>query len=124
MQGVCHLFSSIEVYCKEAHSSSSQFDASNNNLESLAQYDQMDVENYAMDKAIEEFELQKNSSESVPFHLHTPEALFKATEGIPYVYSRIFAQRKLSFSESQVLESFVCLLLYFCFVSFICFDTH
>lgn len=85
VQGVCHLFSSIEDYCKEAHSSSAQFDASkNNSLESLAQYDQMDMENYAMDKASDELELQKNASGSVPFHLHTPEALFKVTEGITY----------------------------------------
>ncbi|XP_020869239.1 anaphase-promoting complex subunit 5 isoform X4 [Arabidopsis lyrata subsp. lyrata] len=81
-EGVCHLFSSIEDYCKEAHSSSAQFDASNNNLESLTQYDQMDMENYAMDKATEEIEFQKSASGIVPFHLHTPESLFKATEGL------------------------------------------
>lgn len=37
-----------------------------------------------MDKATEEIVQQKNASGSVPFHLHTPEALFKVTEGIPY----------------------------------------
>ncbi|KFK42976.1 hypothetical protein AALP_AA1G063600 [Arabis alpina] len=80
-EGVCHLFSSIEVYLKEAHSSSDQYDVANNNSESLTQYNQMDLENYAMDKAIEEIQLQKNAG-SVPFHLHTPEALFKVTEGL------------------------------------------
>ncbi|EOA36043.1 hypothetical protein CARUB_v10008254mg [Capsella rubella] len=73
-EGVCHLFSSIEDYCKVAHSSSAQFDASNDNLESLTQYDQMDMENYVMGIATEEL--------SVPFHLHTPEALIKVTEGL------------------------------------------
>lgn len=42
----------------------------------------MDMEKYIMDKATEEIELQKNASGSIPFHLHTPEALFKVTEGI------------------------------------------
>lgn len=84
VQGVCHLFSSVEVYCKQAHSSSAQFEASNSNLESLTQYDHMDMENYVMDKASEEIELSRNASASVPFHLHTPEALFKVTEGIPH----------------------------------------
>nr|XP_018472535.1 PREDICTED: anaphase-promoting complex subunit 5 isoform X2 [Raphanus sativus] len=79
-EGVCHLFTSIEVYCREAHSSSAQYDASNDNLESLIQHDQMDMEKYIMDKATEEIELQKNASGSIPFHLHTPEALFKVTE--------------------------------------------
>ncbi|CAN7039364.1 unnamed protein product [Brassica oleracea var. botrytis] len=81
-EGVCHLFTSIEVYCREAHSSSAQYDASNDNLGSLIQHDQMDMEKYIMDKATEEIELQKNASGRVPFHLHTPEALFKVTEGL------------------------------------------
>lgn len=92
VQGVCHLFSSIEAYCREAHSSFAQYDASNSNLESLTQYDQMDKTT----------KLHKNASGSVPFHLHTPEALFKVTEGIPY--SGIYAKRRV-FSEPQVLES-------------------
>ncbi|CAF2314953.1 unnamed protein product [Brassica napus] len=81
-EGVCHLFTSIEVYCREAHSSSAQYDESNDNLESLIQHDQMDMEKYIMDKATEEVELQKNASGRVPFHLHTPEALFKVTKGL------------------------------------------
>lgn len=81
-EGVCHLFSSIEDYCKEAHSSFAQFGAPNNNLESLIQYDQMDMENYAMDKPTEEIEFQKTASGIVPFHLHTPDSLMKATEGL------------------------------------------
>ncbi|CAF2116452.1 unnamed protein product [Brassica napus] len=81
-EGVCHLFSSIEAYCREAHSSSAQYDASNSNLESLTQYDQMDMEIYVMDKATKEMELHRNASGSVSFHLHTPEALFKVTEGL------------------------------------------
>ncbi|CAA0172408.1 unnamed protein product [Arabidopsis thaliana] len=81
-EGVCHLFSSIEDYCKEAHSSFAQFGAPNNNLESLIQYDQMDMENYAMDKPTEEIEFQKTASGIVPFHLHTPDSLIKATEGL------------------------------------------
>ncbi|AAF24811.1 F12K11.7 [Arabidopsis thaliana] len=88
-EGVCHLFSSIEDYCKEAHSSFAQFGAPNNNLESLIQYDQMDMENYAMDKPTEEIEFQKTASGIVPFHLHTPDSLMKATEGIPYVKSEV-----------------------------------
>lgn len=100
MQGVCHLFSSIEVYFKEAHSSSDQYDAANNNSESLTQYDQMDMENYVMHKANEEIELQKNASGSVPFHLHTPDALFKVTEGIPYGIHTFSAQRKLRVSQN------------------------
>ncbi|KAL0758019.1 hypothetical protein Bca101_095687 [Brassica carinata] len=92
-EGVCHLFSSIEAYCREAHSSSAQYDASNSNLESLTQYDQMDMEIYVMDKATKEMELHRNASGSVSFHLHTPEALFKVTEGIPY-YSPIYAQEE------------------------------
>ncbi|XP_024008130.1 anaphase-promoting complex subunit 5 isoform X2 [Eutrema salsugineum] len=80
-EGVCHLFSSIEVYCKEELCYSAQYGASDKNLESLTQYDQMDME-YVMDKATEKLELQKNACGSLPFHLHTPEALFKVTEGL------------------------------------------
>ncbi|KAL0884534.1 hypothetical protein Bca101_008515 [Brassica carinata] len=71
-EGVCHLFSSIEAYCREAHPSSAQYDASNSNVESLTRYDQMDKTT----------KLHKNASGSVPFHLHTPKALFKVTEGL------------------------------------------
>ncbi|WZZ56691.1 hypothetical protein YC2023_056798 [Brassica napus] len=98
-EGVCHLFTSIEVYCREAHSSSAQYDASNDNLGSLIQHDQMDMEKYIMDKETEEIELQKNASGRVPFHLHTPEALFKVTEGIAYD-SLICAQSKLRVSQN------------------------
>ncbi|KAF2618077.1 hypothetical protein F2Q68_00042714 [Brassica cretica] len=57
------------------------------------QHRQMDMEIYVMDKATKEMELHRNASGSVSFHLHTPEALFKVTEGIPY-YSPIYAQEE------------------------------
>ncbi|KAL0654483.1 hypothetical protein Bca4012_097174 [Brassica carinata] len=97
-EGVCHLFSSIEAYCREAHSSSAQYDASNSNLESLTQYDQMDMEIYVMDKATKEMELHRNASGSVSFHLHTPEALFKVTEGL-------LVSRKEKSSTSKFAEA-------------------
>ncbi|CAA7026406.1 unnamed protein product [Microthlaspi erraticum] len=109
-EGVCHLFSSIEVYCKEAHASSAQFEASNSNLESLTQYDQMDMENYALDKETEEMELSRNASGSVPFHLHTPEALFKATEEQMKHADLLVTRREKSRASKEKTEatSFAC----------------
>ncbi|WZZ19448.1 hypothetical protein YC2023_112537 [Brassica napus] len=92
-EGVCHLFSSIEAYCREAHSSFAQYDASNSNLESLTQYDQMDKTT----------KLHKNASGSVPFHLHTPEALFKVTEGLLVTRTEKSSTRK--FAEATSVAS-------------------
>ncbi|KAH0854494.1 hypothetical protein HID58_069195, partial [Brassica napus] len=110
-EGVCHLFTSIEVYCREAHSSSAQYDASNDNLGSLIQHDQMDMEKYIMDKATEEIELQKNASGRVPFHLHTPEALFKVTEGISLLIHSFVLKLNLKFLRVSEQMKHACLLV-------------
>lgn len=87
MQGVCHLLTSIGIYCKEALSSCSAYelpclDDSSNELEALSEYENMDLENIVFEKVNKEIEARKKASEEVSFHLHAPKALFGLVEGI------------------------------------------
>lgn len=87
MQGVCHLLTNIGIYCKEALSTCPSYelpclDDSNNDLEALSEYENMDLENIVFEKVTEEIEARKMASEKVSFHLHAPKALFGLVEGI------------------------------------------
>ncbi|KAH9706042.1 Anaphase-promoting complex subunit 5 [Citrus sinensis] len=85
--GVCHLLTSIGIYCKEALSSCSAYelpclDDSSNELEALSEYENMDLENIVFEKVNKEIEARKKASEEVSFHLHAPKALFGLVEDI------------------------------------------
>lgn len=86
-EGVCHLLTSIGIYCKEALSSCSAYelpclDDSSNELEALSEYENMDLENIVFEKVNKEIEARKKASEEVSFHLHAPKALFGLVEDI------------------------------------------
>ncbi|KAJ7000300.1 hypothetical protein NC653_010933 [Populus alba x Populus x berolinensis] len=79
-EGLCHLLTNIGSYCKEAMSSCMPYetrllDESSNDLETLSEYENMDLENFMFGKVNEEIEARKQASERVPFHLHGPKAL-------------------------------------------------
>ncbi|KDP35516.1 hypothetical protein JCGZ_08954 [Jatropha curcas] len=93
-EGVCHLLTNIGIYCKEALSSCLPYDlhrldGSSNDLESLSDYENMDLENFVLGKFTEEIEERKQANERVPFHLHAPQALCSSVEGVegcPHVH--------------------------------------
>lgn len=85
MQGICHLLTNIGIYCKEAISSCSSYelrrlDDSGNDLESLSEYENMDL-NLVFKKINEEMEARKRATERVSFHLHLPKELSTLVEG-------------------------------------------
>lgn len=84
MQGICHLLTNIGIYCKEAISSCSSYelrrlDDSGNDLESLSEYENMDLN--LVFKKINEMEARKRATERVSFHLHLPRELSAMVEG-------------------------------------------
>lgn len=86
-EGVCHLLTSIEIYRKEAPSSSPYeqpcLDDSSSNLETCSEYENMDLENFVYEKVSEEIEARKEeASEKIPFHLHAPKTLLGLVDDI------------------------------------------
>ncbi|KAA3474666.1 anaphase-promoting complex subunit 5 [Gossypium australe] len=85
-EGICHLLTNIGIYCKEAISSCSSYelrrvDNSGNDLESLSEYENMDL-NLVFKKINEEMEARKRATEQVSFHLHLPKELSTLVEDI------------------------------------------
>ncbi|XP_010522058.1 PREDICTED: anaphase-promoting complex subunit 5 [Tarenaya hassleriana] len=85
-EAICHLLTNIGLYCKEPDPSSApyklaQFDDSDHNLDFLT-YEKMNMENFVANKVTEEMEIQKDAGGRVPFHLHTPEALFRVIKDL------------------------------------------
>ncbi|XP_010274116.1 PREDICTED: anaphase-promoting complex subunit 5 isoform X2 [Nelumbo nucifera] len=86
-EGVCHLLTNIGTYCKEAVSSCPPYDLpdeddSNNDLEELLEYEDMDLESFVFRKVAEEAEARKRARESATFHTHTPRSLLGLVEDI------------------------------------------
>lgn len=86
LQGVCHLLNNIVMYYKEALSScprneAPQLDDSSNDLETLSEYENMDLENFVFEKVTEEMEARQRAGGRVSFHLHAPKALVGLVEG-------------------------------------------
>ncbi|KAM7278780.1 hypothetical protein ACFE04_005914 [Oxalis oulophora] len=84
---MCHLMTNIGIYCKEAFSNSPPYeephrDDSSNDLETLSEYENMDLENFVYEKVSEEIEARKKASGPISFHLHAPEGLFGLIEDI------------------------------------------
>ncbi|XVE72336.1 hypothetical protein DITRI_Ditri11bG0031600 [Diplodiscus trichospermus] len=85
-EGICHLLTNIGIYCKEAISSCSSYelhrlDDSGNDLESLSEYENMDL-NLVFKKINEEMEARKKAAERISFHLHLPKELSTLVEDI------------------------------------------
>ncbi|KAG4120769.1 hypothetical protein ERO13_D11G164200v2 [Gossypium hirsutum] len=83
-EGICHLLTNIGIYCKEAILSCSSYelrrvDDSGNDLESLSEYENMDL-NLVFKKINEEMEARKRATEQVSFHLHLPKELSTLVE--------------------------------------------
>ncbi|KAL6137167.1 hypothetical protein ACLB2K_062462 [Fragaria x ananassa] len=86
-EGVCHLLNSIGTYYKEALLSCSpnevpQLDDSSNDLETLSEYENMDLENFVFEKVTEEMEARQRAGGRTSFHLHAPKALVGLVEDI------------------------------------------
>ena len=82
MQGVCHLLTSIAMYCKEYFSSCPyELEDCNNDAASSMQYENMELESLVFEKVAEEFEARKLASERISFHTHAPKELFGLIEG-------------------------------------------
>ncbi|KAK8588596.1 hypothetical protein V6N13_087505 [Hibiscus sabdariffa] len=95
-EGICHLLTNIGIYCKEAISSSSyehRLDDSGNDLESLSEYENMDL-NLVFKKINEEMEARKKATEQVSFHLHLPKDLSTLVEDV-----EVFADPKPEHNE-------------------------
>ncbi|GMI77048.1 hypothetical protein like AT1G06590 [Hibiscus trionum] len=95
-EGICHLLTNIGIYCKEAISSSSyehRLDDSGNDLESLSEYENMDL-NLVFKKINEEMEARKKATEQVSFHLHLPKDLSTLVEDV-----EVFADSKPEHNE-------------------------
>ncbi|KAK8711873.1 hypothetical protein V6N13_147133 [Hibiscus sabdariffa] len=95
-EGICHLLTNIGIYCKEAISSSSyehRLDDSSNDLESLSEYENMDL-NLVFKKINEEMEARKKATEQVSFHLHLPKDLSTLVEDV-----EVFADTKPEHNE-------------------------
>lgn len=73
------------MYCKETLSScpyvASELDNTRNDLETVPEYENMDLENLVFEKVNEEIEARKRTSQSISFHFHMPEALSGLVEG-------------------------------------------
>lgn len=94
MQGICHLLTNIGIYCKETISSCSSYelrrvDDSGNDLESLSEYENMDL-NLVFKKINEEMEARKRATEQVSFHLHLPKELSTLVEGSSILVKHVF----------------------------------
>ncbi|KAK6915189.1 Anaphase-promoting complex subunit 5 domain [Dillenia turbinata] len=86
-EGVCHLWKSIENYCKEAPSSCNPYalrhlEDSNNDSEALLEYENMDLENFVFEKVTEEIEARKRASGGISFHIHTPKELLRLVDDV------------------------------------------
>ncbi|GAB4842872.1 hypothetical protein Ancab_012851 [Ancistrocladus abbreviatus] len=88
-EGVSHLLSNLESYCKEVLPVPTSFDLSHlddtvHEREAPLEYENMDLENFVYEKVTEEVEARKTASKGVPFHLHAPKALDGLIGGVEF----------------------------------------
>ncbi|GAB2285057.1 hypothetical protein Dimus_019513 [Dionaea muscipula] len=86
-EGVCHLLSNIESYCKEvvpgSGSNLSHLDHSSDES-GLLGYEKMELENFVYEKANEVDDSRTKASSCVPFHLHAPKAIIGLVEDVQF----------------------------------------
>lgn len=86
MQGVCHLLSDIESYCKVLTGSPSfdltRLDGCNDESERLKEYENMDLDNFACQEINGEAGTSKRAGKGMSFHLHVPKVLDELVEGM------------------------------------------
>uniref|UniRef100_A0A7N0RJI6 Anaphase-promoting complex subunit 5 n=1 Tax=Kalanchoe fedtschenkoi TaxID=63787 RepID=A0A7N0RJI6_KALFE len=104
-EGVCHLLTSINLYCKEDPSSSPPYGSPNHGgiRGGLLEYESMDFETSIYDEVNEKLEAKENDSGGVPFHIHVPAALNRLIEDIEVpAISKFVAGENLTVATSQV----------------------
>ncbi|KNA12941.1 hypothetical protein SOVF_121710 [Spinacia oleracea] len=85
-EGVCHLLSDIESYCKVLTGSPSfdltRLDGCNDESERLKEYENMDLDNFACQEINGEAGTSKRAGKGMSFHLHVPKVLDELVEGV------------------------------------------
>ncbi|OWM73273.1 hypothetical protein CDL15_Pgr001387 [Punica granatum] len=83
-EGICHVLTNIDFYCKEVLSGCASYEAalddSGHDLEATSDYENMDLEKLVYEKVTEEIEAKRRAGEKIPFHLHTPTTLIGLVE--------------------------------------------
>lgn len=84
-EGMCHLLTNIETYCKESVSRHPQYglshlDDSTNDASASLEFENMEMEELGYEKINEDFEDAKMDIGSIPFHGHSPKAYAKSVE--------------------------------------------
>ncbi|MCD7451278.1 hypothetical protein HAX54_010631 [Datura stramonium] len=81
-EAVCHLLTNVATYCKESLSTYelSHFEDSDSDTEAPMHYENMDLENFVVEKVNKEIESRNVVDERLSFHNHAPKALVRAIE--------------------------------------------
>ncbi|XP_009588934.1 anaphase-promoting complex subunit 5 [Nicotiana tomentosiformis] len=85
-EAVCHLLTNVATYCKESLSAYppyelSHFNDSDSYTEAPKHYENMDLENFVVEKVNKEIEARNVVDEKLSFHNHAPKALVRSIEG-------------------------------------------
>ncbi|XP_021737684.1 anaphase-promoting complex subunit 5-like isoform X1 [Chenopodium quinoa] len=86
-EGICHLLSDLESYCKEVLSGSPSFDLTRldgctDESDRLVEYEKMDLDSFAFQEATEKAETSNRAGKGISFHLHVPKVLDELVEGV------------------------------------------
>lgn len=86
-EGVCHLLSDLELYCKEVLTGSPSFDLTrldgcNDESERVMEYENMDLDNCVYQNVTEKAGTSKSAGKGISFHLHVPKVLDELVEGV------------------------------------------
>uniref|UniRef100_A0A803M268 Anaphase-promoting complex subunit 5 n=1 Tax=Chenopodium quinoa TaxID=63459 RepID=A0A803M268_CHEQI len=86
-EGICHLLSDLESYCKEVLSGSPSFDLTRldgctDESERLVEYEKMDLDSFAFQEPTEKAETSNRAGKGISFHLHVPKVLDELVEGV------------------------------------------
>nr|XP_016488569.1 PREDICTED: anaphase-promoting complex subunit 5-like [Nicotiana tabacum] len=84
-EAVCHLLTNVATYCKESLSAYppyelSHFNDSDSYTEAPKHYENMDLENFVVEKVNKEIEARNVVDEKLSFHNHAPKALVRSIE--------------------------------------------
>ncbi|OIT36539.1 PREDICTED: anaphase-promoting complex subunit 5 [Nicotiana attenuata] len=84
-EAVCHLLTNVATYCKESLSAYppyelSHFNDSDSYTDAPKHYENMDLENFVVEKINKEIEARNVVDEKLSFHNHAPKALVRSIE--------------------------------------------
>ncbi|XP_009777736.1 anaphase-promoting complex subunit 5 [Nicotiana sylvestris] len=116
-EAVCHLLTNVATYCKESLSAYppyelSHFNDSDSYTEAPKHYENMDLENFVVEKVNKEIEARNVVDEKLSFHNHAPKALVRSIEDHysspgPQI-KRITKPREVSTCESSSCDASDC----------------